>query len=204
MNIMYICRMDNMKIEKHLLEPFLPNNSKILFLGSFPPQRKRWSMDFFYPNFQNDMWKIMGLLFFDNKEYFIVPYEKRFNKELIVDFCLEKGLAFYDTATEVRRLNDNASDKYLEIVTPTDVKELLLKIPQCNVVVTTGQKATEVIVEQFKCNEPSIGNMTEFQIDNRMIHFWRMPSTSRAYPIAIEKKSEFYRKMFVEELWNRT
>ena len=30
-------------------------------LGSFPPQQKRWSMAFFYPNFQNDMWRIFGL-----------------------------------------------------------------------------------------------------------------------------------------------
>ena len=189
--------------ERHPLKPFLPTGAKILMLGSFPPPMKRWKMPFYYPNFQNDMWKIIGLIFFDNKEYFIVPSEKRFNKELIVDFCLEKGLAFYDTATEVRRLNDNASDKYLEIVTPTDVKELLLKIPQCDVIVTTGQKATEVIIEQFNCIAPSIGNMIEFQIDNRIVHFWRMPSTSRAYPIAIEKKSEFYRKMFIKELGNR-
>jgi G:T/U-mismatch repair DNA glycosylase len=36
--------------EKHPLQPFLPQNAKILMLGSFPPPKARWSMEFFYPN----------------------------------------------------------------------------------------------------------------------------------------------------------
>ena len=44
-----------LNIEEHPLEPFLPANAKLLMLGSFPPQKKRWSMEFFYPNLQNDM-----------------------------------------------------------------------------------------------------------------------------------------------------
>ena len=39
-------------VEHHPLEPFLPENAVLLMLGSFPPQKKRWSMDFFYPNLQ--------------------------------------------------------------------------------------------------------------------------------------------------------
>ena len=37
--------------EHHHLKPFLPANAKVMFLGSFPPPKKRWCMDFFYPNF---------------------------------------------------------------------------------------------------------------------------------------------------------
>ena len=44
-----------MEIEIHPLEPFLPAKSKLLMLGSFPPQKKRWSMEFYYPNLNNDM-----------------------------------------------------------------------------------------------------------------------------------------------------
>lgn len=33
--------------ELHPLEPFLPVGARLLMLGSFPPQRVRWSMDFF-------------------------------------------------------------------------------------------------------------------------------------------------------------
>ena len=30
----------------------------------------------------------------------------------------------------------------------------------------------------------------------RDIAFWRMPSSSRAYPLALDKKAEFYRLLF--------
>ena len=61
----------DIEIENHPLEPFLPANARLLMLGSFPPQKKRWSMDFYYPNLNNDMWRIVGLLFFNNKDYFL-------------------------------------------------------------------------------------------------------------------------------------
>ena len=48
--------------EKHPLGFFLPENTQLLMLGSFPPPQQRWSMNFYYPNIQNDMWRILGLL----------------------------------------------------------------------------------------------------------------------------------------------
>ncbi|MDR0973165.1 MAG: uracil-DNA glycosylase family protein, partial [Prevotellaceae bacterium] len=98
-------------------------------LGSFPPQGKRWSMDFYYPNFNNDMWRIMGLIFFHDKSYFVDASGKAFDKTKLVDFLTRKGIALYDTATAVRRLNDNASDKFLEIVEATDIRSLLRQLP---------------------------------------------------------------------------
>ena len=106
----------------------------------------------------------------------------------------------YDTACEVRRLKDNASDKFLEVVKATDIAEMLERIPECQAIVTTGQKATDVIVEKFGCDEPSVGEYSECHIGKRTIRFWRMPSSSRAYPLSLEKKAEFYRKMFRTEL----
>lgn len=184
--------------EKHPFEPFLPAGAKILLLGSFPPQEKRWSMDFYYPNFINDFWRICGILFFGERDYFTVPGQKRFDKEKIVRFCTEKGLAMYDTACEVRRLKDNASDKFLEVVTPTDIPALLAGIPDCRAIVTTGQKATDVIVQTFGCAEPAAGGRTELDTGDRRLHFYRMPSTSRAYPLPLMQKAEIYKKMFRE------
>lgn len=199
------------KIEKHPLTPFLPENAKILMLGSFPPKKDKWSMEFFYPNWINDMWRIIGTVFFNDKEYFIVPGQKKFDKEGIEAFCKEKGIALFDTASEVIRLKDNASDKFLEIVTPTDLRQILSRIPECKAIVTTGQKATDVIVETFGCAEPPVGEMSElnphltaYTSDNDIknkdtLHFWRMPSSSRAYPLKLENKAVFYKKMFETE-----
>lgn len=167
-------------------------------------------MPFYYPNWTNDFWRVMGLLFFGDRDHFAIPDQKRFDQARVEAFCREKGLALYDTACEVRRLKDNASDKFLEVVTPTDLPALLARIPACRTLVTTGQKATDVIVETFGCAEPPVGGSVEFEIGEpptaaetaeaagRTLTFWRMPSTSRAYPLALERKADFYRR-----LWTR-
>ena len=183
-------------IEDHPLEPFLPSNTVLLMLGSFPPQKKRWSMEFYYPNLNNDMWRIMGILFFDDKDHFLNQDKKSFCRERIVDFLNEKGIALYDTATSIRRLQDNASDKFLEVVQPTDIPEMLRSLPHCKAIVTTGQKATDTLRDQFHVEEPKVGDFTEFVFDNRALRLYRMPSSSRAYPLALEKKAAAYRILF--------
>lgn len=189
-----------MQTERHPLEPFLPKNAKILMLGSFPPPKARWSMEFFYPNWINDMWRLMGHIFYNDRHHFELKGEKRFCKERIEAFCNEKGIALYDTACEVVRLKDNASDKFLEVVTPTDICALLEQIPHCTAIVTTGEKATDVVTATFGCEKPAVGNMTIITINNRTLHFWRMPSSSRAYPLALEKKAEYYKMMLQTEI----
>ena len=95
-------------VEQHPLKPFLPPHSRILMLGSFPPPRTRWSMDFFYPNFINDMWRIFGIVFRGDKLAFVDVPNKSFKLDEIRKLLTQKGIAIYDTATEVNRLNNNA------------------------------------------------------------------------------------------------
>ena len=192
-------------VEKHPLAPFLPKRARILMLGSFPPKKEKWSMEFFYPNWINDMWRIWGLIFFSDKEHFTASGSdgmpvRRFDRSKCVSFASDKGIAMYDTAYEVIRQKDNASDKFLEVVTPTDLDRLLDEIPECKAIVTTGQKAADIIADTFGCKEPKVGEYTECLAGkDRTIRFWRMPSSSRAYPLALEKKAEYYRKMFETE-----
>ena len=166
------------EIERHPLQPFLPVNARILMLGSFPPQQKRWSMDFFYPNFQNDMWRILGWLF-------------KADKNAFVDLA-------HNTAVAVRRLQGNASDAFLEIVEPTDIQRILDALPHCRAVAATGQKAADTLCVALGVTMPAIGGFTMCKLGERQFRLYRMPSSSRAYPMKLEKKSEFYRTMFVE------
>lgn len=190
--------MEQIEIEQHPLPPFLPQEAKILMLGSFPPPKNRWSMDFFYPNLNNDMWRILGLIFYKDKQFFSSKDLRSFQKEKIERFLIEKHIALYDTATAVRRLKNNASDQYLEVVEPTNIKSLLNKIPYCTTLVTTGKKATEILQDQFSVTASKIGESSEFKYDERKLKLYRMPSSSRAYPLAIEKKAAVYYKMFQE------
>lgn len=190
--------MENIAPEAHPLEPFLPANAKLLMLGSFPPQRKRWSMDFYYPNFQNDMWRIFGHIFFGDRGYFISPGGKAFDRERIVGFLTQKGIALYDTASVVRRLKENASDRFLEIVEPTDIGALLRRLPECRNVAATGGKAAETAAMTLGCEVPAVGGFSEFVLDGRKMRLWRMPSSSRAYPMSPERKAGVYSAMFGE------
>ena len=67
----------------------------------------------------------MGLIFFGDKNHFVDVKEKNFILDLIVEFLQEKGIGYYDTAEAVKRLKDNASDKFLEIVEYTDINAIL-------------------------------------------------------------------------------
>lgn len=117
-------------------------------------------------------------------------------RERIIDFLNEKGIALFDTASAIRRLQDNASDKFLEVVQPTDIRALLLQLPECKAIVTTGQKATDTLRTQFSIEEPKVGDFSEFLFENRPMRLYRMPSSSRAYPLALDKKAAAYRIMY--------
>ena len=190
-------------VEWHPLKPFLPENARVLFLGSFPPQRKRWCMDFYYPNFINDHWRIEGQVFFGDRNHFVDLEQKRFKLESIVAFCLSKGIAFFDTSTAIRRLKDNASDKFLEVVVPTDIPTLLARLPHLKAIVTTGEKATETICSSLQISEmPKVNTFVPIPTSQGVSPFvsglvlYRLPSSSRAYPLAFDKKVDAYRNMF--------
>jgi len=183
-------------IERHPWEPYIPENAKYLFLGTFPPKPERWSMPFFYPNKINDFWRVMGIIFYDNRDEFWDTKQQCFNLDAIKEFLKQERIALWDTAMAVRRLRDNASDKFLEIVEPINLTALLDAHPSINQVITTGEKATSVIADQAGIPVPSIGVPIDCQIGGHHIRLWRMPSTSRAYPLALEKKAQAYSKIF--------
>ena len=194
----------SVNIEHHPLKPFLPKEARVLMLGSFPPPKERWCMDFFYPNPQNDMWRIIGQVFFGDKEHFVKQGAKEqgrkvvFRHKEIVAFCAEKGIAIFDTAQAVRRLQGNAADEHLEIVEQTDIKALFAQIPLCHDICCTGGKAAETLAEMLQAKTPKVGEYIEITFTDRPIRFWRMPSTSRAYPLSLDKKAAAYQHMFAE------
>lgn len=188
--------MNPLQPEIHPLAPFLPPNARLLLLGSFPPPRKRWSMDFFYPNYTNDMWRIFGLIFFDDKDHFVDIEKKKFCKDNIEQFLREKAIAVSDTVAVANRLNGNASDLTLEVVEPLNLAGILDQIPRCHTLVTTGQKATDTLLSITGSPAPEIGGFVDFLYHNRRLRLYRMPSTSRAYPKPLTDKAKIYRIIF--------
>jgi len=190
-------------IETRPYPPFLPNNATVMLMGTFPPASEKHGMAFHYPNFQNDMWRVYGIVFFDNPQYFQKPNEKAFDADKIKAFLKERGIASCPTVLKAIREQRNASDKFLRVVEPVDLKEVLEKLPQCKAIATTGQKATEVLLELLaadldssKLKVPKTGETIDFPYAGRQLTLTRLPSTSRAYPLSVAKKADAYKSFF--------
>mgnify|MGYP000850670893 CR=1 FL=1 len=185
----------NTPIETHPLAPFIPKNARLLLLGSFPPPRSRWKMDFYYPNLQNDMWRIFGLIYHGDRKHFLAADGKGFREVALREFLAKHGIAISDTACSVRRLQGNAADKSLDIVTTRDIAALLKQLPACTTLATTGALATTTLIEQCPAGTPvpRIGSSIAITLAERSLQLYRLPSTSRAYPLKLENKAAVYR-----------
>ena len=181
-------------VEVHPFPPFLPAGAKVLILGTFPPAAEKRAMDFYYPNFQNDMWRIMGMVYFGDPDHFRKGTEKAFDPEKIQHFLAETGIALGPTVLRAQREKGNASDKFLHVVEEASLGAMLRQIPHCRQLITTGEKATEIVLHQCT-NPPKLprtGTSIPVVLADRTLQLSRLPSTSRAYPMKLEKKAEMY------------
>ncbi|WP_256714002.1 DNA glycosylase [Psychrobacter sp. C 20.9] len=198
------------EIENHPFAPVLPPNATIMMMGTFPPTSDKWAMSFHYPNFYNDMWRIYGRVFFDDVDYFRVGDEKRFDPERIRNFMFERGIASCPTVKQAIRETGNASDKNLTVVTPVDLDSILPQVPKVATLFTTGGKATEVLLGLLdepiaKSKHPKTNQSMDYpyqwQDSNQTnmvndLTLYRLPSTSRAYPLSLDKKVAAYKAFF--------
>lgn len=191
---------DSIPVESHPWQPFIPEHTRVLIMGTFPPSADRWSMPFYYPNRINDFWRVMGLVFYNNPDRFYDNLSKTFRLDDITAFLTERGIALSDTGRRVRRLRNNASDAYLQIVEAVDLQALLPLMPECRAIASTGTLAAEVIAGLTSTKVPDLGTSVEapdlHNSHGTPIRLWRMPSTSRAYPLPIARKAEAYKALF--------
>mgnify|MGYP000856424473 FL=1 len=193
---------DEQNIELRPFPPFLPPQATVLMMGSFPPAAEKRAMEFHYPNFQNDMWRVYGLVFFGDAMHFQRAGEKAFDAERIKAFLTERGIGSCPGVRRAIRTHGNASDAYLKVVETVELPEILEKIPQCRRICTTGGKATEILLAlletEVKAKDFKTGTTITARCGDRDLLVTRLPSTSRAYPMKLEKKAEAYRKFFCE------
>ena len=198
-------------VETHPFEPVLPPNATVMMMGTFPPTADKWAMSFHYPNFYNDMWRIYGRVFFDDVDYFRVGDEKRFDPERIRNFMFERGIASCPTVKQAIRETGNASDKNLTVVTPVNLDVILPQVPKVASLFTTGGKATEVLLGLLdepiaKSKHPKTNQSMDYpyqwqskdnqKADVNNLILYRLPSTSRAYPLSLDKKVAAYKSFF--------
>ena len=191
---------DEHEIELRPFPPFLPPNTTVLMMGSFPPAAEKRAMEFHYPNFQNDMWRVYGLVFFGDAMHFQRVGEKAFDAEKIKAFLTGRGIGSCPGVRRAIRMHGNASDAYLKVVETVELPEILEKIPYCRRICTTGGKATEILLAlletEVKAKDFKTGTTITARCGDRDLFVTRLPSTSRAYPLSLQKKAAAYRAFF--------
>jgi G:T/U-mismatch repair DNA glycosylase len=120
--------------------------------------------------------------------------EKRFDHHKIKDFLLSKGIGECPTVTEVIREKGNASDEHLTVVSSVDLATILPQVPHVNWLFTTGGKATEVLIGLV--NAELTNQSVSVQVFDRELQIYRLPSSSRAYPMSLANKAEAYARFF--------
>lgn len=144
----------------HPFPPLLDQNTRILFLGSFPSIAS-FEQSFYYAHPRNAFWPIMESIFDVRLE----------TNEVKKAFCLEKGIGLWDVIGSCER--SNSSDTNLKNCIPNDFRELLKEYPNIQALAFTGKKSYDLFMKVFK----------ELEIEKVLL-----PSTSPAH--AAMKKEE--------------
>ena len=175
-----------------------------MMMGSFPPAPEKRCMDFHYPNYQNDMWRIYGLAFFGDVAHFQVAGKKRFDAVRIRAFLMERGIALCPAVRRARREQGNASDAFLTVIEPVNLAAVLPQVPHCRTLFATGGKAAEVLLGLLAAQSPQApapqlpkpGHSIPYGYAGRSLQLYRLPSTSRAYPMPLLQKAQIWRAFF--------
>ncbi|GET91362.1 hypothetical protein, unknown function [Leishmania tarentolae] len=153
--------------EDHPIGPVVHADSRILFCGTFPPVRK--SIRFYYPNANNDMWKVLGQVFYDDVDAFYTsadcvsslfsPPSKQsscraatrvLDERRIWHFAHSQPVGFFDVCRRVRRRRGTSADDNIEALERTNVlRDVLSCTPHCAGILTTGTLAFTMLLDDL-------------------------------------------------------
>ena len=154
----------------HPFDPIIDQNTRILFLGSFPSIAS-FEQAFYYAHPRNAFWPIM-------ESIFGVTLESNEAKKL---FCLKKGIGLWDVIGSCER--SNSSDTNLKNCIPNDFVKLLEEDLHIQVLGFTGKKSHDLFQKYFK---------------NLEIKKVLLPSTSPAHAAMKKEEKEKIYKEFLD------
>src|SRR6478735_8611145 len=107
--------------ETHPFKLFTPPNSTILIVGTFPPTKRNWSYEFFYPNKQNLFWRIMSQIAGKPLQYSSGKEAVEERKEILTSL----HIAITDMGLRITRSGKSSLDENLAAVEYMDIFEIL-------------------------------------------------------------------------------
>ena len=132
--------------EIHPWKWYVPPGAKTVIVGTFPPTRRNWSYDFFYPNINNYFWRIMAAL--AGQELQCFSGEEAVSERKALLDRLQVGLS--DMGQIIYRTEDNSMDENLHIVEYMDILRLLDENPSVGKLVFTSSSGKASAARWFK------------------------------------------------------
>jgi hypoxanthine-DNA glycosylase len=154
----------------HPFDPIINENTRVLFLGSFPSIAS-FEQAFYYAHPRNAFWPIL-------ESIFGVKLEANDAKRT---FCLEKGIGLWDVIGSCER--QNSSDTNLKNCIPNDFAALLMEYPNLRAIGFTGKKSHDLFMKHY--GKLEIGKVL-------------LPSTSPAHAAMTREDKERIYKEFLE------
>jgi len=193
-------QINNYEQESHPFKPYIPSGANKLILGTFPTiESNRKKYKFFYPNPNNDFWRIifntagLALSDFDSEE----PIGSR--KQVLKK--LQLGIA--DIGKVILRQKGSSKDQNLFPLEFTDILSLLKKHKQIQTIIVTSSSGSNSVLSwlhqycklnniNFKIPSGKLPKETHFVFQNRTIMVKIISSTSRLSP----KKGDVLQEMY--------
>jgi len=125
---------------------YIPEGAETVIIGTFPPTRRNWSFDFFYPNKNNYFWKIVARIANRPLFYFSGEEAVKERKELLNH--LKLGVS--DMGQIIRRKTNSSLDKNIEIVAFMDIFKLLYENPSVRKLIFTSSSGKSSAIGWFK------------------------------------------------------
>jgi G:T/U-mismatch repair DNA glycosylase len=135
-----------MQEEIHPWSRYIPAGAETVIIGTFPPTRRNWSFEFFYPNKNNYFWKIIARI--ASRPLLYVSGEEAVNERRELLNRLKLGVS--DMGQIIRRKTDSSLDENLEIVAYMDIFKLLEENPSVRKLVFTSSSGKSSAIGWFK------------------------------------------------------
>lgn len=134
-----------MQKELHPWNWFAPENSKVLIVGTFPPTRRNWSFDFFYPNKANFFWKVLAHIAGTELHYQTGELAVEERKNLL----RKLQVAVTDMGQHILRNANSSLDENLSIVEYMNIFQILDENPGIRKIIFTSSSGKENAVRWF-------------------------------------------------------
>jgi G:T/U-mismatch repair DNA glycosylase len=118
---------------------------RTLLLGSFPPQEKKRDYSFYYPNKQNNFWKILAAIC--NKELLCFQGKKAVLERKAIMEKLQIGIE--NMGRSIKRKGESAKDTDIVILTFHDILNIIYQHKELNTIILSGFSAPNSTYKSF-------------------------------------------------------